>query len=56
VGEALDAILRAHGDAWWELRLGVVRPNEVGPVIMIWTHDGTGLGGPAVTLSSPGPH
>lgn len=39
VGEALDAIVRAHGQAWWEVRLG-----QVGPVITFYTFDQSGIG------------
>jgi hypothetical protein len=46
VGEALDAILRAHGHAGWEVRLGIVRPNQLGPLLWIRTHDGSGLSAP----------
>ena len=44
VAAALDAIVRQHGDAWWEVRLSAVPPNGLGPVIWIWTHDGSGIG------------
>jgi hypothetical protein len=41
---ALDAIVRQHGNAWWEVRLSAVPPNGLGPVIWIRTHDGSGIG------------
>jgi len=39
VGQTLDAIARAHGDSWWEIRRG-----EVGPIIFFYTFDGSGIG------------
>ena len=42
VGEALDAIVRAHGDAWW--RFGACATIELAPCVWIHTFDGTGLG------------
>jgi hypothetical protein len=39
VGQTLDAIVRAHGEAWWEIRRG-----EVGPIIFFYTFDGSGIG------------
>ncbi len=50
-GGALDAIVLAHGNAFWEVKLGTVRQNEMGPVIWLWSHDGFGMGGPAVRFS-----
>ena len=38
-GGALDAIVRAHGAAWWEVREG-----EVGRLVSLYTFDGTGIG------------
>ena len=49
VGEALSAIVRAHGAAWWEFQLGSTQQNPL-PVVRIHTFDGTGLG---VTVRSP---
>lgn len=43
VGEALNAIVRAHGAAWWEIQLASMQENAP-PVIRIHTFDGTGLG------------
>lgn len=42
VGEALDAIVRAHGQAWWEVRLGQARQEEMG--ITFFTFDESGIG------------
>jgi len=49
-GSALDAIVLAHGDAFWEVKLGTVRPNEMGPVIWLWSYDGFGMGMSAVAF------
>lgn len=46
VGEALDAIVRAHGQAWWQVRLGQVRQDGMGPVISFFTFDQSGIGAP----------
>lgn len=43
VAEALDAIVRAHGDAWWEFRRSFT-PDNPAPAVWIYTFDGTGLG------------
>jgi hypothetical protein len=43
-GEALDAIVRAHGQAWWEVRHGHVPQNEMGPRITFYTFDESGIG------------
>jgi hypothetical protein len=42
-GDALNAIVRAHGAAWWEVQLGSMQANPL-PVVRIHTFDGTGLG------------
>lgn len=42
VGEALDAIVRAHGDAWWQF--GACPTRDLTPCVWIHTFDGTGLG------------
>lgn len=47
---ALDAIVRQHGNAWWEVRLGVVPQNQLVPMIWVHTHDGSGIGKNAVRL------
>jgi hypothetical protein len=47
---ALDAIVRQHGDAWWEVRLGVFQQKRLVPMIWIYTHDGSGMGKSAVRL------
>jgi hypothetical protein len=44
VGEALSAIVRAHGDAWWEFRRSFTVENPAPPAVWIYTFDGTGLG------------
>jgi hypothetical protein len=41
--EALDAIVRAHGDAWWEFKRSFTLPDWF-PTVYIQTFDGTGLG------------
>jgi hypothetical protein len=46
VGEALDAIVRAHGHAWWQVRFVPARQNEMGPVISFFTFDESGIGAP----------
>jgi hypothetical protein len=43
VGEALNAIVRAHGDAWWQFG-GPPGQPDLPPVVWIYTFDGTGLG------------
>jgi hypothetical protein len=43
VGEALSAIVRAHGDAWWQFGGPPSRPDGP-PSVWIHTFDGTGLG------------
>ena len=43
VGGALDAIVRAHGDLWWQV-LG----SDDRRMIFLYTFDGSGLGAPAV--------
>ena len=50
-GGGLDAIVLAHRNAFWEVKLGTVRQNEMGPVIWLWSHDGFGLGRSAVRFS-----
>ena len=42
-GDALSAIVRAHGAAWWEVQLGSIQQDPVA-VVRIHTFDGTGLG------------
>lgn len=44
VGEALDAIVRAHGQSWWEVKIGTVRQNELRPMIWLRTFDDSGIG------------
>lgn len=41
--EALDAIVREHGDAWWEFKRSYTLPDWY-PTVYIQTFDGTGLG------------
>jgi hypothetical protein len=43
VGEALSAIVRAHGHAWWVFGGPPAQP-DLTPVVSIHTFDGTGLG------------
>ena len=43
VGEALTAIIRAHGAAWWQFG-GPPATADLTPVVSIHTFDGTGLG------------
>jgi hypothetical protein len=43
VGEALSAIVRAHGDAWWQFGGPPGRPDSP-PLVSIHTFDGAGLG------------
>jgi hypothetical protein len=43
VGEALNAIVRAHGDAWWQFG-GPPGQPDLPPFVWIYTFDGTGLG------------
>jgi DNA-binding NarL/FixJ family response regulator len=52
VGEALSAIVRAHGDAWWQFGGPPGRP-DLPPVVSIYTFDGTGLG---VSTRKRSPH
>ena len=47
---ALDAIVRQHGNAWWEVRLGVVQQKQLVPMIWLHTHDDSGMGKSAVRL------
>jgi len=47
---ALDAIVRQHGNAWWEVRLGVFQQTQLVPMIWVRTHDGSGIGKSAVRL------
>ncbi|MGH9218687.1 MAG: hypothetical protein ACRD1W_05270 [Vicinamibacterales bacterium] len=41
-GEALDAIVRAHGASYWVMREG--QPGREGPIIWLHTFDGMGIG------------
>jgi hypothetical protein len=41
--DALSAIVRAHGAAWWEVQLASMQAKPY-PVVRIHTFDGTGLG------------
>lgn len=50
VAAALDAIVRQHGNAWWEVRLGVFQQKLLVPMIWVHTHDGSGMGKSAVRL------
>jgi hypothetical protein len=43
VGEALSAIVRAHGDAWWHFGGPPGQPPGLTPAVSIYTFDGTGL-------------
>jgi len=44
-GGAIDAIVRAHGDMWWELKDFVVAGQDQ-RVLWLRTFDGSGLGAP----------
>jgi hypothetical protein len=44
-GGAVDAIVRAHGDMWWELKDFVVAEKDQ-RVLWLRTFDGSGLGAP----------